>query len=155
MPQQSEISDSYLILLKMQSWCAYQERCQKDVLDKLYELKVPSQTADNIVCQLIENNFLNEERFAMLFVRSKFHVKKWGRIKIKSELKQRKIGDYVLRKALEQLDDDSYQETLKLLIENKRKLIKDKNPIQINFKLMNYALSKGYEKEIVMSFLKF
>ena len=155
MSQGNELSDPYLILLKMQSWCAYQERCQKDVSDKLKEMKVPEETAENIMYQLIESNFINEERFAMLFARSKFNVKKWGRIKIKSELKQKRISGYILNKALDQIEEDVYLEVLSQLIESKKKLTKDKNPVQLNFKLMNYALSKGYEKELIMRFLNF
>ena len=96
---------------------------------------------------------MNEERFAMSFARGKFSIKKWGRIKIKQELKQKRVSEYCLKKALAQIDEAEYINTLKKIIESKRKLIKEPNKIKLQFKLMNYALSKGYEKDLVFDVL--
>lgn len=148
-----KITDPHLALLKMQSWCAYQERCQQDARTKLYELGLWPEAVENIIVKLIEDNFLNEERFATAFARGKFTIKKWGRIKIKQELKQKRVGDYCLKKAMQQIDETEYMATLKKLIDSKRKLIKEKNPIKLNYKLMNYVLSKGYEKDLVFDIL--
>ncbi len=148
-----KITDPHIALIKMQSWCAYQERCQKDVRDKLYELGMWTEAVENIIARLIEDNFLNEERFSVAYARGKFVIKKWGRIKIKQELKQKRVGDYCLKKALQQIDETEYLETLKKILDAKRKLIKEKSPIKLNYKLMNYALSKGYEKDIVFDIL--
>lgn len=148
-----KITEPHLALIKMQSWCAYQERCQQDARDKLYELGMWEEAVENIISQLIQDNFLNEERFAMQFARGKFNIKKWGRIKIKQELKQKRISDYCLKKALQQIDETEYMTTLKKIMESKRKLIKEKSPIKLNYKLMNYALSKGYEKDLVFDVL--
>jgi regulatory protein len=148
-----KITDPHLALLKMQSWCAYQERCQQDARNKLYELGMWEEAVENVIVKLIEDNFLNEERFATSFARGKFIIKKWGRIKIKQELKQKRVGDYCLKKAMLQIDETEYLATLKRLMENKRKLIKEKSPIKLNYKLMNYALSKGYEKDLVFDVL--
>jgi regulatory protein len=148
-----KITDPHLALMKMQSWCAYQERCQQDARTKLYELGLWPDAVENIIVKLIEDNFLNEERFATTFARGKFTIKKWGRIKIKQELKQKRVGDYCLKKAMQQIDETEYMATLKKLIDSKRKLIKEKNPIKLNYKLMNYVLSKGYEKDLVFDIL--
>lgn len=148
-----KITEPHLALIKMQSWCAYQERCQQDARDKLYELGMWEEAVENIISQLIQDNFLNEERFAMQFARGKFAIKKWGRIKIKQELKQKRISDYCLKKALQQIDETEYLATLKKIMDSKRKLIKEKNPVKLNYKLMNYALSKGYEKDLVFDVL--
>ena len=148
-----KITDPHLALIKMQSWCAYQERCQQDARNKLYELGLWTEAVENIIVKLIEENFLNEERFATSFARGKFVIKKWGRIKIKQELKQKRVGDYCLKKAMKQIDESEYINTLKKLIESKRKLIKEPNKIKLQYKLMNYALSKGYEKDLVFDVL--
>ncbi len=148
-----KITDPHLALIKMQSWCAYQERCQQDARNKLYELGLWTEAVENIIVKLIEENFLNEERFATSFARGKFVIKKWGRIKIKQELKQKRVGDYCLKKAMQQIDESEYINTLKKLIESKRKLIKEPNKIKLQYKLMNYALSKGYEKDLVFDVL--
>lgn len=146
-------TDPKIALVKMQGWCAYQERSQQEVRDKLYELGMWADAVENIISQLIQDNFLNEERFAMAFVHGKFTIKKWGRIKIKQELKQKRVSDYCLKKALKQIDDVEYIQTLKKLIKSKHKLIKEANPIKLKFKLMSYALSKGYEKDLVFDVL--
>ena len=148
-----KITDPHLALIKMQSWCAYQERCQQDARNKLFELGLWPEAVENIIVKLIEDNFLNEERFATAFARGKFTIKKWGRIKIKQELKQKRVGDYCLKKAMQQIDETEYMATLKKLIDSKRKLIKEKSPIKLKFKLMNYVLSKGYEKDLVFDIL--
>lgn len=148
-----KITDPHLALMKMQSWCAYQERCQQDARTKLYELGLWPEAVENIIVKLIEDNFLNEERFATTFARGKFTIKKWGRIKIKQELKQKRVGDYCLKKAMQQIDETEYIITLTKLIDSKRKLIKEKSPIKLKFKLMNYVLSKGYEKDLVFDIL--
>ena len=151
--QPIKITDPHLALIKMQSWCAYQERCQQDTRNKLYELGLWPEAIENIIVKLIEDNFINEERFAMQFAKGKFNIKKWGRIKIKQELRQKRVGDYCLKKAMLQIDEVDYLNTLKILIEKKRKLISEKNAIKLKYKLMNYALSKGYEKDLVFDIL--
>jgi regulatory protein len=129
-----KITDPHLALVKMQNWCAYQERSQQDARDKLYELGMWPEAVENIIVQLIQDNFLNEERFAMSFARGKFSIKKWGRIKIKQELKQKRVSDYCLKKALAQIDETEYIETLKKIMESKRKLIKEPNKIKLQYK---------------------
>jgi regulatory protein len=148
-----KITDPHLALVKMQSWCAYQERCQQDARDKLYELGLWPEAVENVIVKLIEDNFLNEERFATSFARGKFAIKKWGRVKIKQELKQKRVGDYCLKKAMKEIDEREYLITLKKLIDAKRKLVKEKNPVKLKYKLASYALSKGYERDLVFDVL--
>jgi regulatory protein len=149
-----KITDPHGGLVKMQSWCAYQERSQHDARQKLYELGLWQEAVENIIVLLIQDNFLNEERFAMQFARGKFYIKKWGRIKIKQELKQKRVSDYCLKKALLQIDADEYITTLKKIIEQKKKLSTEKHPIKLKQKLYAYASSKGYESDLIMDVLK-
>jgi len=151
--EKPKITEPHLALIKMQGWCAYQERAQQEARDKLYELGMWPEAVENIISKLIEDNFLNEERFAMQFARGKFNLKKWGRIKIRMELKQRRISDYCLKKAMQQIDETEYIKTLKKLMDVKRKLLKEKNHIKLKYKLMSYALSKGYEKDLIFDVL--
>ena len=100
-------------LLKMQHYCAYQERCQDEVRSKLIEYGVYGDALENIIADLIADNYLNEERFARAFAGGKFRIKHWGRIKIVQELKARKISDYSVRKALEsEINDEDYRAPL-------------------------------------------
>lgn len=148
-----KITDPHLALVKMQGWCAYQERSQQDARDKLYELGMWTEAVEEIISQLIQDNFLNEERFACSFARGKFSIKKWGRIKIKQELKQKRVGEYCLKKAMKEIDETEYLNTLKKLIESKRLLIKESNKVKLKYKLLNYALSKGYESDLIYDVL--
>lgn len=148
-----KITDPHLALVKMQGWCAYQERSQQDARDKLYELGMWTEAVEEIISQLIQDNFLNEERFACSFARGKFSIKKWGRIKIKQELKQKRVGEYCLKKAMKEIDETEYLNTLKKLIESKRLLIKESNKVKLKYKLLSYALSKGYESDLIYDVL--
>ncbi len=151
--QPIKITDPHLALIKMQSWCAYQERCQQDTRNKLYELGLWPEAVENIIVKLIEDNFINEERFAMQFAKGKFNIKKWGRIKIKQELKQKRVSDYCLKKALQQIDEEEYIAMLTKVIATKKRLITEKNPIKLKFKLATFAISKGYERDLVFDIL--
>ena len=151
--QPIKITDPHLALIKMQSWCAYQERCQQDTRNKLYELGLWPEAVENIIVKLIEDNFINEERFAMQFAKGKFNIKKWGRIKIKQELKQKRVSEYCLKKALQQIDEEEYIAMLTKVIATKKRLITEKNPIKLKFKLATFAISKGYERDLVFDVL--
>ncbi|MBN8697590.1 MAG: RecX family transcriptional regulator [Bacteroidetes bacterium] len=141
-------------IIKAQMACAYQERCQQEMRDKLYEWGLHSNDVENIIADLISTNFLNEERFAKAFAGGKFRIKKWGKVKIKIELKKRKISDYCIRKGLEEIDDEAYISTLKDLLNKKLKEIsKGKEHIR-NYKAAQYALSRGFESDLVWDILK-
>src|SRR5437016_5568769 len=111
-------------LSKAQLSCAYQERCQQEMRDKLYEWGLFSDAVESIIANLISDNYLNEERFAKAYAGGKFRIKKWGRIKIKIELKKRKISDYCIRKAMEEIEEVEYIKTLNALIAKKSKEIR-------------------------------
>ena len=136
-------------LIKAANFCAYQERTHKEVRNKLYELEVFGDESEAIITWLIENNYLNEERFARLFAGSKFRQKKWGRIKIRQELKMRGVSDYCLKAGMSEIDGDDYMITLQEIIEKKSKDIKDSNKLIIKQKLVKFALSRGFENDLV------
>lgn len=137
-------------LIKLQRYCAYQERCHSEVQQKLYDLGVWKNDADNIIVKLIEDNFLNEERFAESYVHGKFTIKQWGKTKIKLKLKEKKVSDYLIKKALAQIDDADYLKTLEKLLSKKRKEYQTKHKgFALQAKLINFALSKGYEMDVV------
>ena len=136
-------------LIKAANFCAYQERTQKEVRNKLYELEVIGDEAEVIITWLIENNYLNEERFARLFAGSKFRQKKWGRIKIRQELKIRGVSDYCLKAGMSEINEDDYMVTLQEIIEKKSKDIKESNKLIIKQKLVKFALSRGFENDLV------
>jgi len=138
----------------MKNWCAYQERSQFEVRNKLVEYGIFNEEAENIISQLIQENFLNEERFALAFARGKFRIKRWGRIKIKLELKQHKVSEYCISKALKQIDGNEYFATLEKIIEKKTKEIKESNKIKKQYKIIKYAMSRGYEQDIIMDAIK-
>jgi regulatory protein len=146
-----KITDPSLALEKMRSWCAYQERCQQEARDKLYQFGLWPEAVESIISSLITENFINEERFAVAYAGGKFRIKKWGRIKIRSALKQKRISDYCLKKALAEIDDNDYMKTLQKIIDDKtRALSSEKNKIRKHYKLLRHAQSKGYETDLVL-----
>lgn len=140
--------------IKAQLSCAYQERCQQEMRDKLYEWGLFSNDVENIIANLISDNFLNEERFAKAYAGGKFRIKKWGRIKIRIELKKRKISDYCIRKGMLEIEESDYLKTLKEIIAKKLKET-PKGKIQIrNYKAAQYAISRGFESDLVWENIK-
>lgn len=137
-------------LQKLKHYCSYQERCHQEVKEKLYSLGLHAKDVDELIAQLIQENYLNEERFAIQYAGGKFRVKQWGRIKIKYALKQKQIGDYIIRKALMQIDADDYMRTLQKLAEAKWKTLQnEKNMFIKKHKTQNYLVQKGYESDLV------
>lgn len=141
-------------LIKIRDWCAYQERCQQEARDKLYDYGLKTDDVENIIAQLVNENFINEERFAIAFAGGKFRIKKWGRVKIKQELKARRVSDYCIKKGLAVIDNTEYINTLKKVLALKAKSITEKNLLKKKQKLVRYALSKGYEQDIIFDLLK-
>lgn len=141
-------------LQKMRRYCAYQERCHKEVRQKLYDMGAYPSDLEDIIATLIEENYLDELRFAELYVRSKFNQKGWGRIRLRRELKQRDISDYCIRKALSQIEDEAYEERLKSLLTKKAKMTSDDDIYNWRRKLAAYALRRGYESEMVWTWVK-
>jgi regulatory protein len=136
-------------LQKLRQYCAYQERSHSEVQTKLYELGVRKAEHDEIIATLIEEDYLNEERFAIQFVGGKFRMKDWGRKKIYYALKEKKVSDYSIKKAMQQIDEAAYQETLRELAEKKYESLKNEQWLARKRKTMDYLLQKGYESELV------
>ena len=141
-------------LIKIRDWCAYQERCQQEVRDKLYDYGLKTDAVENMIAQLVTENFVNEERFAIAFAGGKFRIKKWGKVKIKQELKAKRVSDYCIKKGLAVIDNTEYINTLKRVLALKEKSITEKNVLKKKQKLVRYALSKGYEQDLVFDLLK-
>ena len=136
-------------LQKLRHYCAYQERCHSEVKEKLYSLGVFKKDLDGIIATLIEEGYLDEERFALAFAGGKFRIKQWGRVKIKYELKQKRVSDYSINKALKQINEKEYIAVLKKLAEDKYASLKNEQPFLRKKKTMDYLLQKGFEGEMV------
>jgi regulatory protein len=135
-------------LQKLKHYCAYQERSHSEVKDKLYNLGVWKKDHDEIIATLIVENYLNEERFAIAFAGGKFRIKKWGRVKIKYELKQKQVSDYSIKKALKQIDEEEYLKTLNKLAKEKYATLKSEQYLIRKKKTMDYLIQKGFEPEL-------
>lgn len=140
-------------LRKAALFCAYQERTQQEVRDRLKEWSVWGDDAEEVIAELIGQNYLNEERFAKAFAGGKFRVKSWGRRKIRQQLQQRGITGYNLDQALKEIAPDDYRATLTDLLDKKRRTLRDDNPLIVKQKLVRYAMSKGYESDLIFSVL--
>lgn len=133
---------------KIKNWCAYQERSQHETRQKLYEYGLFSEDVEAIIAKLIEENFLNEERFALALAGGKFRIKLWGKNKIKAELKKHKVSDYCINKALKSIDAEAYEATLLKVIEKKIKLLKTNNRQKNFYTTLNYLVSRGFESDL-------
>jgi regulatory protein len=138
----------------LEHFCAYQERCHKEVEQKLYDLKMIPEAKEKIIIHLLQHNFLNEERFAKAFARGKFSIKKWGKLRIVNELKFRNISSYNINTALQEIKEVDYLNTLKIIAEKKLILIKEPNHFKKTNKLSNYLISKGFESNLVYQTVK-
>jgi regulatory protein len=135
------------ILKKMEHFCAYQERCHNEVESKLYDFYLTEDEKSEIIFELMQHNYLNEERFASLFTISKFHQKKWGKIRITNELKFRKISAYLIKKSIAEIPISEYAETFEILSEKTWETIREKNKSKKRKKFCDSLLRKGWESE--------
>ena len=134
---------------KLESYCAYQDRCHKEVNQKLKDMGMIPSAIDQIIYALIQDNFLNEERFSKSFARGKFNIKRWGKNRIINELKQRGISKYNITTALKEIDEDDYLETLTVLAQKRLNAISEKNIQKRRKKLADYLLYRGWESHLV------
>ncbi|NHF58761.1 RecX family transcriptional regulator [Flavobacteriaceae bacterium TP-CH-4] len=134
---------------KLEGYCAYQERCHKEVITKLREMRMIPEAIDQIVAHLIQENYLNEERFARSFARGKFNIKKWGRNRIVNELKQRNISPYNIKSALTEIEDTEYLQTLDTLAKKRLASLKETNRQKKRKKLVDYLLYRGWESHLI------
>lgn len=136
-------------LQKLKQYCAYQERCHREVKEKLYALGVWKRDHDEIIATLIEENYLNEERFAIAYAGGKFRIKGWGRIKIKYELKQKQVSEYCIKKALKQIDESDYIAKLTKLATEKYQSLKGEQYLIRKKKTIDYLVGRGFELDLI------
>jgi len=137
------------VLEKLRYYCAYQERAHSEVYQKLWDYQLEEDERTNIIAQLIGENYLNEERFAIAFSEGKFRIKKWGRLKIKNKLKEKKVSTFCINIGLKAIEDDEYLKTLIKLTSNKYHSIKEPNDYKKKLKTVNYCYQKGYETDLI------
>ena len=136
---------------RMERYCAYRDRCHQEVRTKLLSLKVYGDDLEEILIHLMQEGFLNEERYAKSYVRGKFRINRWGRIKIQQNLLRKNISAYCIKKGLEEIDANEYQNTLNDIIEKELSSLSIPiNKILLTKKIMN----KGYEYPLVIEALK-
>ena len=136
-------------LKKIIHYCSYQERCHREVTDKLYGYGLYKADVNEVLSYAIEHNYLNEERFAVQFAGGKFRMKHWGRKKIQYEMQQKGISSYLIKMALKNLDEEEYQQTLTRLAAKKWQELKGEHYLTRQSKTMSYLLHKGYEPQLV------
>ena len=142
-------------VLKLQHFCAYQERCHQEVKQKILDLGIYGEEVDQLIATLIEDNFLNEMRFAEVFAGGKFRIKKWGRYKIQQALKQKGVSEYCIKRALKsEIPIEDYHQTLLQILEKKNKTTRETNLYKRKQKLARYAIDKGFESNLVWEALK-
>lgn len=134
---------------KLEHYCAYQERCHKEVKQKLRDMNMIPEAADIIVVHLLEHNFLNEERFARAYARGKFRIKKWGKYRITLELKRKDIAKFNVNQALTEIDEAEYLEVFNDLAEKKVNSLKESDKYKKRKKLIDYLLYRGWESHLV------
>ncbi len=134
---------------KIQAYCAYQERCHMEVRMKLKSWGLIQEAIDLLIVELIQYNFLNEERYARSFARGKFRIKKWGKIKIRTALKKRDVYFKCIDLAMLDIDDKTYLNTLKELLQKKNDILKETNLYKRKMKLISYLVTRGYEYDLI------
>ena len=136
-------------LIKISSFCAYQERTQQEIRDKLYAFGLHKDIVEELISKLVSENLINEERFAKTYAGGKFRIKKWGRVKIKEALKSKGISEYCIKKGLQEIDAKDYLVTLLSLIEKRAAKEKEKDEYKRKHKIAQYLVGKGYEADLV------
>jgi len=144
-----KVYDLKLARKKIQAFCAYQDRCHQEVIKKLKSWGLFTESIDMLLCELIEDHFLNEERFSRSFSRGKFRIKKWGRIKISLELKRRGVNQTSIDIGLTEIDEEDYFDTLLALLKKKDAIELEINSIKRKAKLIRYLSSRGFEFPLI------
>ena len=136
-------------LQKARHYCGYQFRCHQEVKDKLYSFGLGRRDVEEALATLVEEDYLNEERFAVQFAGGHFRLKQWGKVKIRYELKQRQVSDYCIKKALAAIDEEDYLKTLNHLATGKWETLKGETGFTRRGKLQQYLVRKGYEQDVI------
>ena len=142
------------VLDKMAKYCAYQERCVKDVRDKLKTFDILEEEKTKILDYLLDNRFVNDERFAKSFVRGKINQSGWGVNKIRFHLIQKGIDKDIIDEAIGQTDNEVYRQRLIDILKAKSKTIKAESDFEKKRKLAAYAMQKGFEGNLIWEVLK-
>ncbi len=150
----SEVNSVKEAIHKIEHFCAYQERCHDEVMQKLRTMKMDSNEIDEILAHLIKENYLNESRFACSFARGKHRIKFWGKVRIVNELKFRNISTYNINLALKEITAEEYEANFNALAERNWNSIKESNTLKKRKKYCDFLLRKGYESNIVYEKVK-
>ncbi|ULQ51673.1 regulatory protein RecX [Flavihumibacter fluvii] len=141
-------------LQKARHYCGYQERCHQEVKEKLYGFGLYKNQVEQLLSQLIEEDYLNEERFAIQFAGGKFRMKSWGRNRIQNELKQRQVSEYCIKKALKEISEEDYRAALEKVAQKKWESLSTAGRQEQIKKTQDYLLYKGYEWPVIQETLK-
>lgn len=139
---------------KLEYYCAYQDRCHQEVIQKLYDYKVFGEEQEQIIVYLIEHNFLNEERFAQSFARGKHRIKNWGKVRITNELKFRNVSAYNIKTGLKEINPNEYLTQFDHTSEKFWEGIRESNLVKKRKKFCDYFLRKGYESDLIYERVK-
>lgn len=150
----SEVNSVKEAIYKIEHFCAYQERCHDEVMQKLRAMKMDSNEIDEILAHLIQENYLNESRFACSFARGKHRIKFWGKVRIVNELKFRNISTYNINLALKEITAEEYEANFNALAERNWQSIKETNGLKKRKKYCDFLLRKGYESNLVYEKVK-
>ena len=137
------------VLQKLRFYCRYQQRCQSEVKEKLFELGVNKKDHDELLTELVKENCLNDERFAVAFTSGRFKLKQWGRKKIQKGLREKRVSDEIVQKALEQINAKEYMAILNKLAKERYAALKHEQHLVRKKKTMDYLIQKGYELDLV------
>lgn len=132
---------------KLVNYCVYQDRCHKEVEQKMWDYLLIPEAKEEILLYLMKENYLNEERFTRSYIRGKFYMKSWGRNKIRNHLKFKEVPEKLINSCFDEIDEDDYQKTLAKLFHNYYEKIKGLQVYQKNSKAIKYLLGRGFEYE--------
>jgi len=153
-PKKEKFYTEKQALIKIMAFCSYQERTQQEVRDKLYGFGLYKDVVEVLIVRLLEENYLNEERFAKAFAGGKFRIKQWGRIKIIEALKQKQLSSYCIKQAMKEISTGDYEQTLVSLIEKREEKETEENGYKRKHKTAQFIIGKGFEPELVWEIIK-
>jgi len=146
--------NSEILIKKLNQYCAYQERCTREIVSKLKDWNIRESQIETIIATLKKENILNEERFARAYARGKFRINKWGKQRIGFELQLKAIPDSLVRTGLNEIDEEEYLQVLKTIILKKKEELEKEKGINIRDKIITYIQNKGYELPLIFNILK-
>lgn len=142
------------ITAKMAKYCAFQERCTHDILVKLENFDISKEEKEEIICWLAENNFVDDKRFAITFAESKFHSKKWGRMKIRFQLELKELPEQLIDEAINAIPEIEYLNLFKSLLKKKQRTTTGSNEYNKNHKIARSLIARGFEPDLIWQYLR-